>query len=259
MKTLHIINVNALNVVHNDPLTYLIDDVLNPKQPLPPFSCDSTNPSTNSFPFCNTSLPISQRVQDLVACFTLDEKISQHVNKASAVSLLGIPYYQWWSEDLHGVAVAVGVENGVMFNESIQAASSFPQVILTAATFNANLWYRIAKRHRVENSGYIPVSAIGLEFCSKAKFSAIVGVKNQGKMAGKHPVLLFLRQEKAGSGSPIKQLVGFQIVRLNPKAKANVDIQVNPCEHFSRANEDGLLVIEKGIQLLVVGDRRIFY
>lgn len=84
-------------------------------------------------------------MQDLVARLTLDEKISQLVNKASAVRRLGIPYYQWWSEALHGVAVATGVENGVMFNGSIRAATSFPQVILTAATFDANLWYRMAK------------------------------------------------------------------------------------------------------------------
>ncbi|KAL2551538.1 putative beta-D-xylosidase 7 [Forsythia ovata] len=137
------------------------------KQPLPPFSCDSTNPSTNSFPFCNTSLPISQRVQDLVARFTLDEKISQLVNKASAVPRLGIPYYQWWSEALHGVAVAAKVENGVMFNGSIRAATSFPQVILTAATFDANLWYRIAKVIGTEARAiYNEGQAIGMTFWS---------------------------------------------------------------------------------------------
>ncbi|KAL2468006.1 putative beta-D-xylosidase 7 [Forsythia ovata] len=137
------------------------------KQPLPPFSCDSTNPSTNSFPFCNTSLPISQRVQDLVARFTLDEKISQLVNKASAVPRLGIPYYQWWSEALHGVAVAVGVENGVRFNGSIRAATSFPQIILTAATFDANLWYRIAKVIGTEARAiYNEGQAIGMTFWS---------------------------------------------------------------------------------------------
>lgn len=106
----------------------------------------------------------------------------------------------------------------------------------------------------VENSGYIPVSAIDSDSCNKAKFTAVVGVKNQGKMVGKHPVLLFLRREEASYGSPMKQLVAFQTVRLNPKAKANVEFQVNPCEHFSRANEDGLLVIEEGTQFLVVGD-----
>ncbi|KAG8377374.1 hypothetical protein BUALT_Bualt08G0026400 [Buddleja alternifolia] len=111
----------------------------------PPFSCDSNNPSTKSFLFCSTHLPISQRVNDLVSRLTLEEKISQLVNNAAAIPRLGIPYYQWWSEALHGVAKAFGVENGVMFNGSIKAATSFPQVILTAATFDADLWYRIAQ------------------------------------------------------------------------------------------------------------------
>ncbi|KAL8058436.1 hypothetical protein ABFX02_03G017700 [Erythranthe guttata] len=115
------------------------------KQPLPPFSCDSTNPSTKSYPFCNVDLPIEKRAHDLVSRLTLDEKISQLVNKASAVPRLGIPYYQWWSEALHGVAMATGVENGFAFNGTIRAATSFPQVILTAATFDENLWYQIGK------------------------------------------------------------------------------------------------------------------
>ncbi|KAL8058448.1 hypothetical protein ABFX02_03G018900 [Erythranthe guttata] len=115
------------------------------KQPLPPFSCDSTNPSTKSYPFCNVDLPIEKRAHDLVSRLTLDEKISQLVNKASAIPRLGIPYYQWWSEALHGVAMASGVENGFAFNGTISAATSFPQVILTAATFDVNLWYQIGK------------------------------------------------------------------------------------------------------------------
>ncbi|KAK6131145.1 hypothetical protein DH2020_035113 [Rehmannia glutinosa] len=113
--------------------------------PLPPFSCDPTNPSTNTYLFCNTHLPINKRAHDLVTRLTLEEKISQLVNKASAIPRLGIPYYQWWSEALHGVAVATGVENGVSFNGTIKAATSFPQVILTAASFDVNLWYQMAK------------------------------------------------------------------------------------------------------------------
>lgn len=114
-------------------------------QPLPPFSCNPNNPSTTSLPFCNTLLPINDRAVDLVSRLTLDEKISQLVNKAAAIPRLGIPYYQWWSEALHGVAMADGVENGFAFNGTIQAATSFPQVILTAAAFDDHLWYRIAK------------------------------------------------------------------------------------------------------------------
>lgn len=113
--------------------------------PLPPFSCTSTTPSTASLPFCNTALPLERRALDLVGRLTLDEKISQLVNKADAIPRLGIPYYEWWSEALHGVAMADGVENGFSFNRTIRTATSFPQVILTAASFDAHLWYRIAK------------------------------------------------------------------------------------------------------------------
>ncbi|KAF9682539.1 hypothetical protein SADUNF_Sadunf05G0119500 [Salix dunnii] len=108
-----------------------------------PFSCDSSNPSsTNTFPFCKTTLPISQRANDLVSRLTLDEKISQLVNSAQPIPRLGIPGYQWWSEALHGIAYA---GPGIRFNGSIERATSFPQVILSAASFDANQWYRISQ------------------------------------------------------------------------------------------------------------------
>lgn len=122
--------------------------------PLTPFSCSSTNPSTASLPFCNAGLPLEQRALDLVGRLTLDEKISQLVNKADAIPRLGIPYYEWWSEALHGVAMADGVENGFSFNGTIRAATSFPQVILTAASFDAHLWYRIAKVSSLISTNY---------------------------------------------------------------------------------------------------------
>ncbi|EYU33325.1 hypothetical protein ABFS82_03G018000 [Erythranthe guttata] len=146
----------------------MLANTITAQQPLPPFSCESsTNPSTKSYPFCNVGLPIGKRAHDLIARLTLDEKISQLVNKASAIPRLGIPYYQWWSEALHGVAVAFGVENGVSFKGNIRAATSFPQVILTAATFDANLWYRVAKVIGTEARAiYNEGEAIGMTFWS---------------------------------------------------------------------------------------------
>lgn len=109
----------------------------------PPFACDSSNSATNSLPFCRNSLSIGRRAADLVSRLTLDEKISQLVNTAPAIPRLGIPAYEWWSEALHGVADA---GPGVSFaGGSIPAATSFPQVILTAASFDDYLWYRIAQ------------------------------------------------------------------------------------------------------------------
>lgn len=109
----------------------------------PPFGCDSSNPSTKSFPFCKKELPLSNRVKDLVSRLTLEEKISQLVNTAPAIPRLGIPAYEWWSEALHGVA---DTGYGVHFvNGPISSATSFPQVILTAASFDVRLWYRIGQ------------------------------------------------------------------------------------------------------------------
>lgn len=108
----------------------------------PPFACDWSNPATKSFPFCNSKLKVSQRAQDIVSRLSLDEKLAQLVNDAPSIPHLGIPSYQWWNEALHGVA---GVGRGIHFNGSITSATSFPQVILSAATFDSKLWYRIGQ------------------------------------------------------------------------------------------------------------------
>ncbi|GAB2235348.1 hypothetical protein Droror1_Dr00025771 [Drosera rotundifolia] len=108
----------------------------------PPFACDASKPSTSGFTFCSTDLPVRQRAEDLVSRLTLDEKVAQLVNNAPAIPRLGVPAYQWWSEALHGVANA---GPGVSFQGPVKAATSFPQVILTAASFDAELWYRIGQ------------------------------------------------------------------------------------------------------------------
>ncbi|XP_016444635.1 putative beta-D-xylosidase 7 [Nicotiana tabacum] len=108
----------------------------------PPFSCDASNPVTRTFTFCNISLPIHQRVEDLISRLNLDEKISQLGNTAPAIPRLNISAYEWWSESLHGLTYA---GEGMSFNESITTATQFPQIILTASTFDEHLWYRIAQ------------------------------------------------------------------------------------------------------------------
>ncbi|XP_076958993.1 putative beta-D-xylosidase 7 [Bidens hawaiensis] len=108
----------------------------------PPFACDSSNPATHSYPFCKPTLPISTRVKDLVSRLTLDEKVLQLVNTAPPIPRLGIPAYEWWSEALHGVSNS---GYGIFFNGTIKSATNFPQVILTAASFDARLWYRIGQ------------------------------------------------------------------------------------------------------------------
>ncbi|GLU16210.1 hypothetical protein SLE2022_326550 [Rubroshorea leprosula] len=133
----------------------------------PPFACHPSDPLTKSYPFCKTTLPINQRVQDIISRLTLDEKISQLVNTAPPIPRLGIPRYQWWSEALHGIAYfpANSSTYSIHFNGKIRAATSFPQVILTAASFDAHLWYRIGKAIGIEARAlYNAGQSIGMTF-----------------------------------------------------------------------------------------------
>jgi beta-glucosidase len=82
-------------------------------------------------PYKNPSLPVNQRVDDLVSRMTLEEKVSQMMNGAAAIERLGVPEYEWWNEALHGVARA-------------GYATVFPQAIGLAATWNTDLMYQVA-------------------------------------------------------------------------------------------------------------------
>jgi beta-glucosidase len=79
----------------------------------------------------NPDLPFERRVNDLVSRMTLEEKVSQMQDVAPAIGRLGIPRYNWWNEALHGVA-----RSGL--------ATSFPQAIGLAATWDDSLIYRMA-------------------------------------------------------------------------------------------------------------------
>lgn len=107
----------------------------------PPFACTLGRPAT-SLPFCRQSLPLWARVRDLVARLARTEKVRLLVNNAARVPRLDIAGCEWWSEALHGVSNA---GRGIHLDGPLRAATSFPQVIVTAASFNPHLWYRIGQ------------------------------------------------------------------------------------------------------------------
>jgi beta-glucosidase len=47
-----------------------------------------------------------ERIQDLIAGMTLEEKVSLLSYESPAIERLGIPEYNWWNECHHGVARA---------------------------------------------------------------------------------------------------------------------------------------------------------
>ena len=97
----------------------------------PLFARGGAGGQTATPPYLNPSLPVERRVEDLLSRMTLEEKVSQMMNKAAAVERLGVPEYEWWNEGLHGVARA-----GV--------ATVFPQAIGLAATWDTELMHSVA-------------------------------------------------------------------------------------------------------------------
>ncbi|KAF7804913.1 putative beta-D-xylosidase 2 [Senna tora] len=128
-----------------------------------PFACDEKNASTRALAFCRVSVPIAERVKDLIGRLTLEEKVRLLVNNAAAVPRLGIKGYEWWSEALHGVS---NVGPGTKFAPPFPAATSFPQVITTAASFNASLWEAIGRVVSDEGRAMYNGGKAGLTFWS---------------------------------------------------------------------------------------------
>jgi beta-glucosidase len=83
-------------------------------------------------PYRNPALPVEQRVRDLIARMTLEEKVSQMRDHADAIPRLHVPKYDWWNEGLHGVAFA-------------GTATVFPQAIGMAATWDTELVHQMAQ------------------------------------------------------------------------------------------------------------------
>src|SRR6202046_3472141 len=101
-----------------------------PVQARLPSPTDEQIQAAAGMPFRDSALPIERRVEDLVSRMTLEEKVSQRIDRAAPIPRLDVPAYNWWNEGLHGIA-----RSGY--------ATMFPQAIGNAATWDAPLVNRI--------------------------------------------------------------------------------------------------------------------
>jgi len=91
-------------------------------------------PSCGGFAWCDVSLPLEKRVELLVDELTPEEKIAQLGNDlfggVPAIERIGLDKYNYIREAAHGVLLRGGRPH----------ATSFPQVIAMAASFNRSLF-----------------------------------------------------------------------------------------------------------------------
>ncbi|KAF2305394.1 hypothetical protein GH714_004903 [Hevea brasiliensis] len=132
------------------------------------FVCDrsrytSLGLNMSNFAFCDSSLSYDVRAKDLVNHMTLHEKVKQLGDNAYGVPRLGLPKYEWWSEALHGVS---DIGPGTFFDDLVPAATSFPTVILTTASFNESLWRNIGQVVSTEARAMYNLGRAGLTYWS---------------------------------------------------------------------------------------------
>ncbi|WP_372774232.1 glycoside hydrolase family 3 C-terminal domain-containing protein [Mangrovibacterium sp.] len=84
-----------------------------------------------TFPFNDSSLPLQERVDDLLNRLTVEEKVSLLQASAGEIARLGVDKYYHGNEGLHGVV------KGGRF-------TVFPQAIALAASWNPDLIYDVA-------------------------------------------------------------------------------------------------------------------
>ncbi|NLK29335.1 MAG: glycoside hydrolase family 3 protein, partial [Clostridiales bacterium] len=83
------------------------------------------------YKFQDETIDFKERAKDMVAQMTVEECASQLLYDSAKIERLGIPFYNWWNEALHGVARA-------------GMATVFPQAIGLAATFDDDLIEKVA-------------------------------------------------------------------------------------------------------------------
>ncbi|KAH0977831.1 hypothetical protein GBA52_027550 [Prunus armeniaca] len=127
------------------------------------FACDKKDSTTSKFAFCNRTFSYENRAKDLVSRLTLQEKVQQLVDNSAGIARLGVPAYKWWSEALHGVS---DVGPGTKFNGTVPGATSFPAVILSAASFNSSLWLKMGQVVSTEARAMYNVGLAGLTYWS---------------------------------------------------------------------------------------------
>ena len=93
------------------------------------------------YPFRDTSLPLDERIADLLSRLTLEEKVSLMHQWQPAIDRLDIPAFRTGTEALHGVAW-------------LGEATVFPQAIGLASTWNPDLLEDVGEVVGTEVRGY---------------------------------------------------------------------------------------------------------
>jgi len=111
----------------------------------------------NGMPFCNMSLSLDDRVDDLVGRLSMQEKATALGTDTKKLSSVGLNAYNWWSEATHGIS---HVQN----NDVTPAETNFALPVTTAGSFNRSLWFETGLQIGREGRAFMNVGNAGSTF-----------------------------------------------------------------------------------------------
>ena len=125
------------------------------------------NKNFSALPFCDATLPISQRLDDLIGRFealniSLWAGLFSSWDGSFHVPELGIPGYEFWSEALHGLAHSPGVH----FHGKTTFATMFPSPCTSGTSLNSTLWHLTAQAIATDARAFNNAGNAGLTYWS---------------------------------------------------------------------------------------------
>ena len=123
---------------------------------------DCTSGPLSHLAVCDASQSVTIRAASMVAAMNLSEKASRLQNGSPAVARLGLPAYQWWSEALHGIMGGHGVSFAT--EGPYRCATSFPEPLGLAASFDRPLWSLVGSITANEGRVFSNAGRAGLDF-----------------------------------------------------------------------------------------------
>ena len=114
------------------------------------------------FKFCDSSLPIAERVADLAPRLNATERISQMSSGAKAVPHLGIEEYSFGAEALHGLGWASCAVDNLTAGSSGRTVcpTAFPAPTTLGAAFSRPLWRAMADATSTEARAFFHHNAV---------------------------------------------------------------------------------------------------
>ena len=117
----------------------------------PPHHSHACLPPNDGFPFCDTSLSVADRVQDLLSRMTLEQKVANRYDLEAPIPGLGLDSFNYNQEGLHGLGAQCFAANS---SSGVRCPTVFAAPPTLASSWNLSLLRAVGDAISTEARAY---------------------------------------------------------------------------------------------------------